>query len=159
MRTRESRTFLSHRHVLPLLAGFALAVGCGEKSDKPASAVDTSAEIVPATTQSSGPKIHFSFDLLGGRDKIVRVYRGPEKTTQDKETIGAYYDGDSATADCQIKGRTVTSDTSEAVHEEPKSSDIWVRLTDVLEGQQPFATIVYTDLTNADLTRLETCPE
>ncbi|OGL37662.1 hypothetical protein A3B63_03020 [Candidatus Saccharibacteria bacterium RIFCSPLOWO2_01_FULL_49_22] len=101
--------------------------------------------------KSEGPTV--TFDYLGGGDKTIRVYPGPEDTQADRLFNGFYEDGDEVLADCKALGREVESHPE--VGEEWSKSKYWIRL-DVPNVTQ-YATAVYIEKPGELLAQLEDC--
>ena len=108
-------------------------------------------------TQAPGPAGQgdpLVFDGLGGGNSIIRVYPGVSDLATDKVANGTFNSGDTATALCKAKGRSVSSDPK--VGEQPRTSDMWIRIVGS-PGVRQYATAVYVKDSDALLGKLPAC--
>lgn len=101
---------------------------------------------------SSGPVI--TFDALCGGSNYIRVFPGVQDVPADKVQNGTYQDGQTASAVCKTKGRTVSSDPS--VGELPRTSDDWVQVV-AQPGAKSYATLTYGEMDPTVLAQLPPC--
>jgi hypothetical protein len=142
LRRRESAA------VLAAVASLSVAA-CG--GNNKANSASTRAEVA---TNSNGQPIQIAFDYLGGGSKVIRVYAGPGSETGDKQTIGTYFDGDTAPAECKTEGRTVFSHPE--LGEEKRNSNKWIRIQGP-GGETEYATAVYIERPQEVLNELPDC--
>ena len=129
---QESRRRIRKGAVLLAATGALALSACGDSGDDPT----------------------LIFDDLGGGSPNVFVYPGVGATTEDKEPVDTYQDGDQVRAFCRATGRVVMSDPG--VGEEARTSDEWVRISE-LAAKPVFATSVYAENPGDLLSGLPEC--
>ena len=154
--------------------GYSLLTGCGTSSaERPRSAgptveasVDASAagsealpfvSPTPTVTGNGERSPMLVFDDLGGGSPLIKVYRGPGEDDADRESTGAYRDGEAVNAICKRVGRAVESDVS--VGEAYRIADEWVQIESSAPDVPQFATATYVENPDALLAQLDYCPE
>lgn len=83
-----------------------------------------------------------TFDDLGVGSNVIMVYPGVASTEADKQPNGTYFDGQTATADCRIDGRTVPQ-PGEGVALSVEERSTWVHLRRA--GVTSFAVTAYLE--------------
>lgn len=96
----------------------------------------------------------FRFDGLGGGSQTIDVYAGVHDSPADHQVLGEFRNGENTLADCQARGRRVTSNP--AVGERPRTSDIWLEVH-LPDGRPAYATLTYGAIDQAALARLPQC--
>ena len=104
------------------------------------------------TTPRPTIEVPFTFNALGGGSPFIRTFHGVSDSAGDREVTGTFRHGQTAAAVCRTHGRTVTSDTT--VGEQPRSSNVWVRLN---TSDAMYAPLTYIDVDAAALATLPQC--
>jgi len=112
-------------------------------------------------TQAAGAMLTFNSLCVmpnEGCSNVIQVYPGvsddPNKP-QDKVNDGTYFNGNTAVAVCETKGRTVTSHPSQG--ESYRQSDEWYLLQNTSGGQPEYASATYADV-NGNLPECPSAP-
>ncbi len=136
--------------------GFAAFVGC-TATDSPEPTTVTVETTQSTATVPGTVGILFTFDSIGsnpakGGSNVIQVYTGPYSTAKDKQPVGTYMSGQSATADCSVSdGRELSSDPG--ADEEPRTYTAWLHIV----SPEAWATVVYVDNPDAVLAKLDDC--